>query len=95
MTLSLVMMQNPEKYPGQASHGVPPDGWMCEPANGPHFVPPDHQCSCQRMATMSPDGSCAHDPDGKEHVMEDPKCAVFCHMDHCKCPVSHCEEGAS
>lgn len=88
---SIAAQQSDEAYPGQRLHQEPPAGWFCEPPALPLHDPPDHPCSCSRMAMSDPSGQCAHDPDGKEHVLEDPKCAVFCHMDHCKCLVHSCD----
>lgn len=68
--------QPAEKYPGQASHAVPPDGWYCLNQNYTLTVPADHVCSCERMKRE--DGT----------VVEDSKCSVFCHADHCKCLMS-------
>lgn len=88
-----LLAQSPEAYPGQHTHAMPPDGWMCMPANSTTFVPASHQCSCKRMIQENDQG-CMKNDDGTMHVLEDPACAVFCHMDHCSCPVMHCTEGS-
>ena len=74
----LLMAQAPsEPYPGQGEHAKPPEGWMCEPQNYDLSVPRDHVCSCER--TQNENGA----------IMEDKQCTVWCHMDHCKCPVTN------
>lgn len=93
MLSAVLVAQTPEAYPGQHQHATPPEGWLCAPANSPNFVPPDHQCACKRMVQENDDG-CMKNPDGSMHVLEDPSCAVFCHMKSCSCPVMHCTEGS-
>lgn len=77
LTLLLVFQTTPEDYPGQRDHAMPPAGWMCMPQNYELNVPPDHACNCER--------SC--DETGK--VVEDRKCKVWCHADHCSCTISN------
>jgi hypothetical protein len=69
--------QSDEKYPGQSTHQPPPDGWMCEHQNYDLTVPADHMCSCERMYSEE-----------QERVIEDKQCSVYCHMDHCACPIN-------
>ena len=84
-----------EAYPGQSSHAAPPEGWMCQPQHPSGFgVPLDHVCGCARMVLKDPDGQCSRLPDGALRVTEDPKCTVFCHADHCACPMQGCEDGS-
>jgi hypothetical protein len=68
--------------PGNPEHATPPPGWMCSP-NGPA----DHKCECRRVnGHADPEEGDAGMPE-KCAIQEDPKCKVFCHMDHCACPV--------
>ena len=90
-SITIFTQQSGDAYPGQSNHAEPPVGWNCERPNSQGFGA-DHPCSCSRMAMTSPDGSCAKDLDGTPHIMEDPKCLVFCHQTHCKCPVMSCGE---
>jgi hypothetical protein len=64
----------PEAYPGQRGHGAPPEGWYCAP---PPLGKKAHACACKRTCTVG--------ADGKHTVVEDEKCAVWCHPDHCTC----------
>lgn len=73
----MVAQEPAEPYPGQRNHAQPPDGWNC-------YRPPvdlqgdqSHWCSCERI--------CDQDT---QVVHEDKQCSVYCHMDHCTCPVS-------
>lgn len=75
-------LQQPEQYPGQASHAEPPEGWLCAPQTPDFQTPADHVCACQRV--------CVDDASGDNRTMEDPHCAVFCHASHCRCPVMGC-----
>lgn len=70
----------PEAYPGQRDHAKPPEGFYCSP-QGKDAA---HKCACKRMAQrMEGDPKdCCSGP-----VQEDPKCTVYCHMNHCLCPV--------
>lgn len=78
LALALTSFQEPEPYPGQREHAVPPDGWMCEHQNYTLTVPVDHACNCER--------SC----DGETgQVIEESQCLVYCHASHCSCPVSN------
>lgn len=73
-----VTIQTPqEQYPGQSEHATPPDGWMCEHQNYELTVPVDHMCNCERMYSEE-----------ENRVIEDKQCSVYCHMDHCKCPIN-------
>lgn len=65
----------PEDYPGQRQHGKPPDGWFCS-HNDPH---PAKSCSCVRVDTSQ---DCEGTP------TEDRMCKVWCHKQHCKCPIA-------
>jgi len=56
------------------NHETPPDGWYCSPT----AAQSDHKCSCKRMDS---DELCEGEP------QEDAKCKVWCHKDHCRCPV--------
>lgn len=78
LVLALGVLQDPERYPGQHNHDAPPAGWMCEPQNIELSVPPDHACNCERMYD-----------EGTKRVIEDSRCAVYCHMDHCSCRISN------
>jgi hypothetical protein len=51
----------------------PAPGWYCSPKGQE-----DHQCACHRM---DHDAQCDGTP------QEDPQCRVYCHKDHCRCPV--------
>lgn len=76
----------PEAYPGQRQHADPPPSWFCSAS--PKKGDEAHKCSCTRMAQATP-----VDPDCCEAVItEDPKCTVYCHMDHCMCKVT-CKKG--
>lgn len=87
-----VQGQTPEAYPGQHDHEKPPEGWYCEPQTPRYTIPPDHVCACRRMEiTEVTTGECVKNPDGSNYVTEDPKCAVWCHKDHCKCPTMSCD----
>ena len=69
--------QEREAYPGQSSHATPPKGWYCTTDKR---AAKDHQCDCHR--------ECGTDDAGKKTpAPEDPKCTVWCHKDHCGCPV--------
>lgn len=67
--------QNDEPYPGQSQHAVPPKDWFCTPT----AADPDHKCACKRMDASAP--VCDDPP------KEDPVCTVYCHADHCRCPI--------
>jgi hypothetical protein len=64
----------PEAYPGQHDHAVPPEGWQCMRAPADLQGDQDHWCSCERTCDQE-----------TQVVHEDKKCAVYCHMDHCTC----------
>ena len=51
----------------------PAAGWYCSPKGQG-----DHHCTCQRMD---------HDSQCEGMPQEDPQCRVYCHKDHCRCPV--------
>jgi len=73
-----LLAQTPtEQYPGQHDHAAPPEGWMCEHQNYELSVPRDHMCSCERMFSEE-----------ENRVIEDKQCSVYCHMDHCTCPIN-------
>lgn len=78
VVLALSMQQPDEPYPGQGQHAKPPDGWYCEHQNFQLSVPAAHACNCERMC--NPDTGA---------VIEDQKCTVFCHADHCHCTISN------
>lgn len=78
--------QQPERYPGQRDHAVPPDGWMCAPQNLQRTIPLDHVCTCLPH--------CYTDGTGVQRVQEDPKCQVWCHPSHCSCKPMNDDEGA-
>ena len=75
--------QQREAYPGQGEHREPPKGWMC--SNHPR-APRDHKCDCQRTCAKPTDED-GNVIDGPMVVTEDTKCKVWCHADHCACPV--------
>jgi len=57
----------------------PPKGWFC--SNAPN-APKNHKCDCHRECVKpSPDS------DAPATVVEDPKCKVYCHKEHCACPI--------
>lgn len=72
-----LMLQTPEPYPGQGQHAEPPAGWVCEHQNFDLSVPQAHVCACERGC----------DDTGVLH--EDQSCKVYCHADHCHCPMQH------
>ena len=78
LVVALMMQVSSEPYPGQGEHAKPPDGWMCEPQNYELSVPVAHVCNCERMYD-----------DNTKSVIEDRECTVFCHADHCACPMSN------
>lgn len=83
----------PEKYPGQHDHAKPPEGWYCSPQTPKYTIPPDHLCACQRhtIPNLSTGEECIKNPDGTDYLVEDPKCSVWCHADHCRCPHDSCD----
>jgi hypothetical protein len=56
------------------NHEEPPAGWFCTNK----AADTDHKCSCKRMDV---DSMCEGTP------QEDRECKVWCHKDHCRCPV--------
>ena len=75
--VSFVAQQAPEPYPGQGQHLPPPPGWFCS-----HIDPnPAKRCACKRMV---------HDEDCEGIPTEEATCKVYCHKQHCHCPVE-CE----
>jgi hypothetical protein len=81
LALALMLQQDGEQYPGQRNHAAPPEGWFCQhqySIGGVPQVPEDHICACAR--------TCMDNADGTQSTVEDPKCAVYCHKDHCDCP---------
>ena len=64
----------PEAYPGQHDHVVPPDGWQCMRPPTDLSGDQDHWCACERTCDTE-----------TQVVHEDKRCAVYCHMDHCTC----------
>ncbi len=79
---AVVMFQAepPEAYPGQHQHAEPPKGWFCSPTAKVKA----HECHCKRMTHATTDDPVCEDT----HVAEDAQCSVYCHMDHCLCPVT-------
>lgn len=86
-----VLAAQHEPYPGQGEHQMPPDGWFCSRDGGGNL---DHVCNCRGMSEQH-DPMCktpekpAEPPDEEGGVTqgEDPSCTVFCHRDHCRCPI--------
>jgi hypothetical protein len=75
----LFLQGPPEAYPGQRDHAEPPKGFFCSPT----AKDAAHKCACKRMTMATPDDThCEQTP-----VEEDAKCTVYCHADHCRCPV--------
>jgi len=60
------------------NHEEPPAGWFCSPGARDAA----HKCNCHRV---DDDPTC----EGTPH--EDSICKVYCHADHCHCPVA-CEK---
>ena len=52
----------------------PPPGWFCSPTGDG-----DHRCTCHRVDY---DRACEGQP------THDQVCKVFCHENHCSCPVT-------
>jgi hypothetical protein len=75
--LALLGAQAPrrEDYPGQSRHDEPPKGWVCTTHPS---ASKSHKCDCHR--------TCSKDETGAVTVMEDAKCKVYCHKEHCTCP---------
>jgi hypothetical protein len=69
----IVLAQKPS--PPFPNHEQPPPGWFCSPT----AAQPDHKCSCKRMDA---DDLCEGEP------QEDTKCLVWCHKQHCRCPIA-------
>jgi hypothetical protein len=86
--LSVLVQQapTPEPYPGQRDHAAPPDGWFCSPTAKVKA----HECHCKRMGYTTKDDPLCEDPGVQ--VTEDQKCTVWCHKDHCLCPMT-CDSG--
>jgi hypothetical protein len=64
---------------------APPKGWFC--SNAPN-APKDHKCDCHRECVRRPpDGGSQGEGGGSTVVIEDPKCKVYCHKEHCACPI--------
>ncbi len=80
--LSFLVQQEPEPYPGQRGHAMPPDGWFCSHDS----KEPAHKCQCKRMARPAPGDPCC-DNVKDEDIIESDQCKVYCHKDHCHCPV--------
>lgn len=81
--------QEPEAYPGQREHAKPPDGWFCAvPSQAKDRA---HACQCKRMAQPTAEDKCC-EKTKPEEIREDTKCKVYCHKDHCTCPVQ-CGDG--
>ena len=76
---SLQSVEQPEDYPGQHQHALPPEGWYCSAT----AKDAPHKCQCKRMAAGQ---------DCETITAEDPQCKVWCHADRCRCPV-HCDVG--
>ena len=71
-----------ESYPGQRQHQEPPVGYFCSN----EAKDKAHKCECKRMTHPTPeDPSCC-----ETAIVEDMKCQVWCHPQHCLCPVK-CE----
>lgn len=76
--------QPPEAYPGQREHAKPPDGFQC---TIPQLAKDKaHACSCRRMV-KNPEGDKCCETVERSEAPEDPKCTVYCHKDHCTCPI--------
>lgn len=97
--VAIILGQQPtEPYPGQGQHREPPAGWFCSPTAKDKA----HTCHCKRMVNRLPpdpennqpgDPDKEHDPLCEEaHVTEDKECTVYCHAQHCLCPVV-CDAG--
>lgn len=67
----IALAQTDQPFP---NHEEPPAGWFCSPK----AAALDHQCTCKRMDS---DKLCEGTP------AEDRQCKVWCHKDHCQCPV--------
>lgn len=65
--------------PAFQEHPEPPKGWFC--SNAPN-APKDHKCACHRECVKPAPGG-----EGGGTVIEDPKCKVYCHKEHCACPI--------
>lgn len=65
------LAQTDQPFP---NHEQPPEGWFCSPKASEL----DHKCACKRM---DQDRMCEGTP------TEDTQCKVWCHKDHCRCPV--------
>lgn len=76
-------VQEREAYPGQSGHAKPPEGWQC--SNHPN-APKDHKCECKKTCAKPTDED-GNAVEGPMVVTEDTKCKVWCHKDHCACPV--------
>ncbi len=80
LLLFVVAQQNPDQpFP---NHEQPPDGWYCS-HNDTRAA---HKCACQRM---DEDPLCEGTP--KEEAV----CKVYCHADHCHCPIMCAPEKGS
>ena len=77
LALVILLLLQTEQYPGQRDHAIPPEGWKCEHQNFELSIPVDHMCNCERMYS---------EEEGR--VIEDKQCSVYCHMDHCACPIN-------
>ncbi len=77
----------PEAYPGQRDHKEPPKGWTCSPLAKDKA----HRCQCKRMALFTEEqvkeNTCCEEVP-RVQAAEDSKCAVWCHKDHCDCPIT-------
>jgi hypothetical protein len=77
MALAVILLgqislaQTDQPFP---NHEEPPAGWFCTQK----AADTDHKCSCKRMDA---DAMCEGTP------QEDRECKVWCHKDHCRCPV--------
>ena len=79
LAILLAAQTTQEPYPGQSEHQKPPEGWVCMPQNYELSVPEAHACSCER----------SYNDQGA--IVEDKECTVWCHMDHCTCPITNAD----
>lgn len=79
---AMAVGQEWEPKPGNPGHKEPPPGWYCSPG----AKDAAHRCDCHRECRESDVGEDGESQPGLS-IVEDPKCLVFCRMDHCHCPV--------
>ena len=78
--VSVLVQTDPEPYPGQRGHAMPPEGWFCS-ATAKDVA---HKCSCKRMMQSSKEDPACEFGEPPE-VQE---CKVWCHKERCLCPVT-------